>query len=213
MSNLWIFDLDGTLTDSFPVFTESMEGIFRSHGKTFTDDHLREILGCDADVFFTKHLGESAAKAATERLVRSGIEGAARVKPYEGIEDVLKRLRAAGRDVSVWTGRDLKSAKEVLKASGLGTYVTHCVSGSCVRVNKPDPEGARRVLTLHGRAAQDAVMIGDHLNDMMGAKALGLVGVRVKWNKFWTSERCKLADHEFDTVEAFAKWVDGTLRQ
>lgn len=211
MRQLWIFDLDGTLTDSFPLFTSSVEAIFRAHGLTFTDDHLREILGMDARPFFAKYLGAERSVWASEELFRLSMEGAARIPVYEGIERVLTSLRAAKREISVWTGRDLRSAREVLKATGLDAYVDHCVSGSCVSVNKPNPEGASQVLSRHGRGAHEGVMIGDHVHDMTAAKAIGLYGVRASWNGYWGVNPCDLADRQFHSVVDFASWVDEKL--
>jgi pyrophosphatase PpaX len=206
---LWIFDLDGTLTDSFPVFFRAMQGIFAGHGKPLSEEMLHAALGSTMPNFFGLHLGEEHSAKAVEDLCRLSIEHAGDVRPFAGIEACLADLQASGREIAVWTARDRDSAEKVLSVSGLGRYASHLVSGNCVRHNKPDPEGARKVLAHFRRGGEETVMIGDHHHDVNGARAAGLTSVRASWNPYWKSERCELAHHQFFRVEDFSAWARG----
>ena len=204
---LWIFDLDGTLTDSFPVFFRAMKEIFRQHGKNVSEEQLHQALGSTMPEFFSLHLGQDASGPALKELRRLSIDYAKYVKPFAGIESCLEELRSRGREIAVWTARDRESTNSVLSASGLGRFASHVVTGNCVSKAKPDPEGARKVLEHFRLSGEETVMIGDHHHDVDGARAAGLTSVRASWNPYWQKERCELADHQFFKVEDFSLWA------
>lgn len=207
LMKLWIFDLDGTLTDSFPVFFRAMNEIFHAHGKTVTEEQLHQALGSTMPEFFTQHLGAAAAPPSLEKLRRLSVDYAADVKTFAGIETCLEELRSRGREIAVWTARDRESTDSVLQATGLSRFASHVVTGNCVAKAKPDPEGARKVLGHFRRGGDETVMIGDHHHDVNGARAAGLTSVRASWNPYWRGERCEIAHHQFFDVEEFNAWM------
>jgi len=209
---LWIFDLDGTLTNSFPVFFRSMNEIFRDHGKHVSEEQMYEALGSTMPEFLALHLGANAAPSALAKLRRLSVEYSAQVRAFEGIEDCLTELQKSGREIAVWTARDRESTNSVLAASGLSHFAALVVTGNCVSRAKPDPEGAIKVLGHFKREGDETVMIGDHHHDVNGARSAGLTSVRASWNPFWKEQRCDLAHHQFFNVEDFSSWMRSKIR-
>ena len=209
---LWIFDLDGTLTDSFPLFFENMQIICREHGVNMTIDDLKACLSGPLPPIFERLCGPGTSAHAMERLRELSMANVHRSPLYEGIEDTLKVLRDSGREIAVWTARDKASAERLLKTSGLDQYATQLVSGCCVPRNKPYPDGARLLLERFRREAREAVMVGDHEHDVSAAREAGLVGVRASWNDFWGREACSIAQHQFFDVAGFRDWVETCVR-
>jgi HAD superfamily hydrolase (TIGR01509 family) len=209
---LWIFDLDGTLTDSFPVFFRSMREIFAAHGKSISDEELRIALGSSMPAFFTRHLGAEHVRASIEELRRLSVLYVNDVRAYDGIHACLDSLRENGREIAVWTARDRDSTQHVLRAAGLEGYAREVVTGCCVSRGKPDPEGARIVLDRLQRTPRETLMIGDHLHDVSAARAAGMYGVRASWNPYWEREACGVADRQFFTVGDFAGFVREATR-
>lgn len=209
--HLWIFDLDGTLTDSFPLFFENMRVICREHGVEMTEEDLRASLSMPLPPLFEKLCGPGTSERCMHRLLELSMANVHRSPLYEGIEDTLKVLKAGGREIAVWTARDKTSAERLLQASGLDRYVTSLVSGGCVARNKPYPDGARLLLERFRRPAHEAVMIGDHEHDVSAAREAGLTGVRASWNNFWERKACTIAPHQFFDVAGFRGWVEGCV--
>ncbi|RZA02768.1 MAG: HAD family hydrolase [Proteobacteria bacterium] len=209
---LWIFDLDGTLTDSFPLFFENMQMICAERGVQISLDDLKACLSGPLPPIFERLLGPGTAPAAMARLKDLSIERAHHSPLYEGIEETLDVLRSAGRDIAVWTARDKASAEHLLKATGLNKYATQLVSGCCVPRNKPYPDGAQLLLERFGRLATEGVMIGDHEHDVSAARDAGLLGVRASWNELWGREACAIARHQFHDVASFRAWVVEAMR-
>lgn len=74
-----------------------------------------------------------------------------------------------------------KDLKERLRAWGILPYFTAVASSWEAGFLKPDPALFRYALTLAGCAPEEAVMIGDRLdNDIAPAKALGMKTVRLR---------------------------------
>jgi phosphoglycolate phosphatase-like HAD superfamily hydrolase len=209
---LWIFDLDGTLTDSFPVFFRSMRSIFSRRGKEISDAQLHSALGTTMPEFFALHLGAEHAAAAVRELAELSVISVNEVKPFEGIPECLELLRSRQREIGIWTARDRDSAERILASSGIGRFASHLVSGNCVTRAKPDPEGAQLTLARFSRTASESVMVGDHAHDVNAALSAGVFGVRASWNPYWPREACTIAQAQFFSVPDFARWIEGSVR-
>lgn len=202
----WVFDLDGTLVDSFPHYFSALEEIFRSNGKTFVPTMKHESLSLMPREFFQKHLGDDAVAPALEQLHARSESDSEHIRPFAGALDLVKGLRERKRGVSVWTNRDLRSARLILEHSGLAPYVQSLVSGNCVRRHKPDAEGMLLIASMHQKQTSDFVMIGDHEMDMRAGRAAGAKTVRASWHGHWSMEGCLLSDHQFYSFRDFLDW-------
>jgi phosphoglycolate phosphatase len=162
--------------------------------------------------FFEEHLGKEAVAPALSSLQSQSNEDALRIRPFTGLDGLVRQLSANGDKIGVWTNRDLTSAQLILKHSGLEPYVTVCVSGSCVSQRKPHPEGLSRVMDHLGIRPEAVTMIGDHEHDVMAAKAAGVRAVRASWHGYWQVENCVHSDHQFHSVQEFSTWVERESR-
>ena len=208
---LWIFDLDGTLTNSFPLFFENMHRICSEHGVELNEELLRASLSGPLPQLFARLLGEERSAPAMARLLELSLEHSHRSPLYDGIEETLRILKEHGREIAVWTARDRVSAERLLVTTGLDRYVTELVSGCCVSQGKPHPEGAQLLLSRFGRVGADGVMVGDHEHDVSAAREAGLLGVRASWNSYWGGNACSIANHQFHDVPSFRNWVQEQL--
>jgi phosphoglycolate phosphatase-like HAD superfamily hydrolase len=109
--------------------------------------------------------------------------------------------------VSVWTGRDTKSAKEILKFSGIEEYITSCVGRCCVEKTKPYPDGLLKILTDSKNHGDEVFMIGDHVYDMQGATAAGVKGLSVNWNNRFNENIESLSFQHFTKVSELMDWA------
>ncbi len=98
--------------------------------------------------------------------------------PYPQARELLARL--SGRYRLGVIANQPPGTPERLERYGLADYFQVCVSSGEVGVSKPDAAIFRLALERAGCAPQDAVMIGDRLdNDIRPAKALGFGTARV----------------------------------
>jgi HAD superfamily hydrolase (TIGR01509 family) len=204
----WVFDLDGTLVESFSHYFLSLQAIYEELGSRFLDEHRADAHAQMPAQFLVRHLGEKAGAEALSRLYSRSNDDARRVQPFEGVRAVVERLAARDARIAVWTARELESATLVLRHTGLDRFVEACVSGSCVTRPKPHPEGLLKIIERFGCAPSEVTVVGDHLNDVLGAKAAGARAVRASWHVYGHVDDCSHSDHQFRHIADFSAWID-----
>lgn len=102
-------------------------------------------------------------------------------KPYNDAEDILKNLKTKGYKIGVIANQSL-GTRDRLDNWGLMKYIDLVIASAEEGVAKPSPEIFNRALERAGCKAENAVMIGDRLdNDICPAKKLGMKTI---WAKF-----------------------------
>lgn len=208
---LWIFDLDGTLTDSFPLFAESLQEIFASYGKPCPPELWKEFLSHPLQAHLGKYLGEDVAAEAYHRMETISRERPEHVTTYDGVPECLELLKKKGCEISVWTGRNRGSAEIVLRHNGLDRYIDHCLGSHCTPRAKPHADGALEILRRYGCTGPEGVMVGDHLHDMSGARDAGLLPIRASWSPHLEHEICTLSAKQFRSARDLHRWIDEAL--
>ncbi|MDO5702880.1 MAG: HAD family hydrolase, partial [Lachnospiraceae bacterium] len=102
------------------------------------------------------------------------------VKPYEGIEDALLRLRAGGIRLAVFSNKPDAQTKEVIETFFPGVF--DCVRGQVEGFPvKPDPAGVMIVARELGVSPSEFMYFGDSGTDMKTGKGAGMYTVGVLW--------------------------------
>jgi len=206
----WVFDLDGTLIDSHSAYFDSLQYVFVRHGLDLSEDDKKEVLRIavkDRRSFFSRKLGTDRVDGALEMLETRLLDDHKKIKPFDGIPEVLKKLRSNNVKLAIWTAREMDSAVEALNHTGLNEYFSFYMSGSCVSNCKPDPEGLIRIAKQFECDPTAISMVGDHDNDMLAANACGARAIRALWHNPSAVSDCKISDFQFRQVESFRDWV------
>jgi phosphoglycolate phosphatase len=107
------------------------------------------------------------------------VHGADETRPYPGIVEALAALRRAGHKLGVCTNKPAVAAREILASLGLDVYFDAVTGGDSTPYRKPDPR--HLAATLAALGAAEAVMVGDHFNDMAAANGCGIPGIFAAW--------------------------------
>lgn len=100
--------------------------------------------------------------------------------PYPESEEILQYLKKLGYRLGVIANQSLGTA-ERLKQRNLLQYIDVVAAFAELGVAKPAPAIFERALEMAGCQPQEAVMVGDRLdNDMVPAKKLGMKTVWIK---------------------------------
>lgn len=181
---LWVFDLDGTLTRPQHDFMA-----------------IRKSLGvpAQADILHWIATQPDSTRQRLERQldqIERRVAGQSQIAP--GAYSLLTRLRHCGVRCGVLTRNSAESAEISLKAIGLFSLFDWIIAREQVRP-KPDPEGILRLLERAQVTPNEAVMVGDHLNDLQAGRAAGVATVHVDHRlQFAWSE---WADFELNSLE------------
>lgn len=187
--NTLLFDLDGTLIHTKPGIIQGFAYAFDKLKKTGHELDVPQDL--DFESVIGPPLTESFRRfVKTEPEVELAVRyyrelyldtGWTMSRPFDGIADALKALRAGGKRLLVATSKMEKLACDTLAYHGLdGCFdVIAGASEDDKRSRKQDI--IERALALSGADRADGIMIGDRMHDMEGAAAAGLCAVGVLW--------------------------------
>lgn len=177
--DIFFFDLDGTITDSSPGITNSVMYALKKYGILENDrSKLYKFIGPPLDASFRDYYGFSKEKAweavgyYREYYKDKGIFESC---VYDGFEEMLVQLKAAGKRMVVATSKPEIFARRIIEHFKLDKYFDYVAGmeldggrGTKAEViryalERCDIEDKRKVL-----------MVGDREHDVAGAKAAGV---------------------------------------
>jgi phosphoglycolate phosphatase len=179
-----VFDLDGTLIDSLPDIATAVNHVLAWRGlEALPPPQVEKMIGDGAKVLLDRALAARGAVAgAADMDVFMDwytVHGANETRPYPGMVEALAALREAGHRLGVCTNKPAVAAREILASLGLDEFFDAVTGGDSTPYRKPDPR--HLAATLAALGAQEAVMVGDHFNDMAAAKGCGIPGIFAAW--------------------------------
>ena len=190
-----LFDVDGTLIDSFPGIRHGFLVGLEAVGWDVPDeDFIRRIPGPPMPETM-RSLGMSAAQVETAMRAYSDYmsgEGWQRFEVYPGMDDLVRRLAGEGYRVCTATSKSERFARAALERAGILEHIDFlgAASNDGTRAKKVDV--IRYVLDQ--AAPQRPLMIGDRLHDFEGAAAFNIPSVAVTWG-YGAEEEWELADY------------------
>lgn len=186
MNRIAVFDLDGTLVDSAADIHTSLDRLMAGLGLAgFTRAEVIAMIGDGVRALVTKALiarGRPFEEAALDTFMADyGAESTAQTRPFAGIPEVLDTLTAEGWRMAVCTNKPEAAARHLLDELGLGARFVALGGGDSFPVRKPDPRHLLATLAAAGGQAAQAVMIGDHRNDVQAAEGAGVPCIFAGW--------------------------------
>ncbi len=187
-----LFDLDGTLTDPKEGITKSVAYALKYYGIPVEDlDTLCKFIGPPLTDSFENYYGfdkEQAIEAVEKYREYFKPYGVYENKVYDGVDNLLCRLKESGKVIVLATSKPTVFAKVILEHFGLMKYFDIVVGSELdgSRVTKGDVV-AYALEQLSAKVAKDgmvfdkseAVMVGDREHDIIGAKQNGLESIGV----------------------------------
>lgn len=174
-----LFDLDGTLTDSGPGIVNSVAYSLEKKQIPVEDKaRLYKFVGPPLVESYMKEYGfskEGAAQMVDIYREYYGAKGVFENAVYEGIEELLKKLNEAGKNLIIATSKPEPYARLIMKHFGLDKYFTYIAGSNMDETRTKKAEVIRYALKSCGiTELEKAVMVGDHEHDVIGAKEVGL---------------------------------------
>jgi HAD superfamily hydrolase (TIGR01509 family) len=185
MIRLALFDLDGTLLKSTEIIMDTFVITFKKFFKEIILDQktLTSFLGHTLFETFGMYIREDQDMDTLVGFYRETSEILMKdVKAYPNAKEIMERLQSKGVHIGVVTSKMNHVAREHLTLIGLNAYVTHLVGYEDVKKHKPDKEPIEKALSLFDMTASEALYVGDHENDMIAAKAAGVISCAVSYS-------------------------------
>ncbi|WP_043918868.1 HAD-IA family hydrolase, partial [Jannaschia aquimarina] len=99
---------------------------------------------------------------------------------FDGAEPAILRLKAAGVQMGLTTGKSQRSLDFVLERMRWRDWFA-TIQTADDNPSKPDPTMIVRALAETGREASDTILVGDTRYDMRMARAAGVPAIGVGW--------------------------------
>ena len=176
------FDLDGTLVESAPDLIGAVNAILTSEGfKPLAYDEGRPFISRGARWLLQWGLelaGEQEPVARTAALFGRfldyyGAHVADESRPFPGVIDALKTLRAAGAKLVVCTNKPTDLSRTLLTKLGMAGLFEGVVGIDAVTAAKPDAAHLAEAVEAVGGDVARTVMVGDADTDAGAARAAG----------------------------------------
>ncbi len=179
MKKYYLFDFDGTLVDSMPVYVSSMLKILDDHQIVYGPEITKIItpLGLNGTAnYYINELGLKMQKDELIGLMKEYMLEAYvyRIPAKENVAAVLKELKARGARLNVLTASPHLTLDACLKRLGLWELFDHIWSCEDFETTKADPEIYIRAAKRMGCEVGEVLFLDDNLNADTVAKSAGM---------------------------------------
>lgn len=186
-----LFDLDGTLTDSYDGIINALVYSLSELGIAPRPDTFRNVIGPPLHHTYMDVYGLTAAESDNAvRIFHEYYEtkGKFENRPYDDVLEMLQTLNAHGKKLMIATAKPEHMAVEIAEHFGLSPYLCFIAGTNDDRVSAqgdPQKRTSKKDVLMHILRANDikdpenAVMVGDRAYDMTAARELGLQTIGV----------------------------------
>ena len=172
-----LFDMDGLLVDSEPLWLQAETAVMARLGADWTTADQMQLLGGSLDRTVRYLLAKAARPAPPEVVAERLMAGIAEqvrdhgVPLRPGARELLAEVKAAGLPCALVTSSERRFMDAVLARTGLRFDVLVCADD--VSVTKPDPEPYLLAAKLLGADPARCFALEDSPNGVASAEATG----------------------------------------
>ena len=177
----FFWDFDGTLYNTYPGMVEAFMDVFEQKGFKLDQDevyrHMRQTsLGKTFSYYRTQNNLEEEPEALREEYnpIEAKLED--KMKPFDGVQEVLAKVVANGGHNYLMTHRN-KSSLEMLAKFDLKKYFTDAVTAEKKFPRKPNPASLNSLVEKYDLDPQNCVMVGDRVLDIAAAHNAKMSGI------------------------------------
>jgi HAD superfamily hydrolase (TIGR01509 family) len=215
-----LFDLDGTLIDTYRLYLECYRRALEPHlGYAPTEQEIIARNPTSERRLLVEWVGERRGDICHAEMRRlygelfdSRFEGI-----YDGVIEMLTAVGTAGYRTGIVTGKGRVAWDWTSTHAGLGSFDV-VITDDDVHAPKPDPAGLLAAAGALGINPADAVYVGDSTGDLKAGRNAGMKIGAALWPKTATGEQEAFLreiegmtpewtfEHPSDITRAFAPW-------
>lgn len=208
-----IFDMDGVLIDSEPLWKIAMEFVFGQYGSTLTHQDFQKTVGLRIDeviAYWNAHENwglqdlQIVEDQITHKLI-SLIEQ--NPQPLPGVMEMLAFLQSAPQKIGLATSSSQKLIETVLSCLEIAHYFDFTYSAEFEPYGKPHPGVYIKVAQELDVEPQRCLVIEDSFNGVIAGLAAKMKVCCIPEKTHFPNPRLAVADFEFDGLEQLlATW-------
>lgn len=178
-NQFFIWDLDGTLLDSYPIMIDAINSTLKEFGKSIDRVQLEQAVKQQvkkAHQEFAKDISylnfKENWKAKEEKVLDTILHF-----PYT--IETLSLIKSKKGKQYLYTHRDGKSCEYLLQKNNLHQFFEDIICEDNGFPKKPNPQALTYLIGRHKIPKEKACMIGDRDLDILAAKAAGIKGIYI----------------------------------
>jgi sugar-phosphatase len=204
-----IFDMDGVLIDSEPLWKIAMYDVFSSLGSTLTAQDFQRTVGLRIDQVVEywnheDHWGIDDIHSVVTQIIDRMVELVAEHPfPLPGVLDTLEYLSQTPLKIGLATSSPQRLIDAVLKHLNVAHYFHAVHSAEVERFGKPHPAVYLKTAESLGVKPNHCLVIEDSLNGVISGKAALMSVVCIPEKTHFPNPKLIVADYHFNSMIEF----------
>lgn len=179
MTSCVIFDMDGVIIDSEPIYMQVEQDLFTEVGLEVShEEHTRFVGRSDLwkvlkETYSLDINIEEIHKEENKRyldIINNSFSG----DPIDGVVDLIEQLHKDGIKLVLASSSEMKNIELVLTKFGLISYFDLRISGADLPTSKPHPEIFEKAAEMAETEPEQCLVIEDSENGVRAAKAANM---------------------------------------
>ena len=178
MAKLYIFDMDGTLVDSMPVWRD--EGIkVLQNAKVKDYMHVIENFNHMSAFEVAQYVAangqshESGAELIAQWRAQMFVRYTTDIQLKPNVKTCLEKIKQSGNRILLASGTPKRLSTKVLSRLGLSEYFENYYDEEIIGMSKKEPDFFRELLKREHCEPKDAIVIDDAIYAIKAAKSAG----------------------------------------
>ena len=172
----FIWDMDGTLVDSYPAIVPAAGETLAAFGVVCDPEEIhREVIASSVGALLERIARERGLDAAALKadFAHRNDSRIGDIRPMPHAKECLEALRRAGHQSFAYTHRGA-SCPAILRQNGLEEYFTEIVTALSGFPRKPEPDAILYLMEKYGLERDACFSVGDRSLDVEAAERAGI---------------------------------------
>jgi HAD superfamily hydrolase (TIGR01509 family) len=204
-----IFDMDGLLIDSEPLWQRAETEIFGDLGLRLTSEMCRQTVGMRAlemvSHWHDRHPWSGATPVEVMHRIIARLEQLVQsvATPMEGVMEAFAKLSAANIRMVVASSSPQAVIDSVIESFRLGRYIQFALSAEAERYGKPHPAIFLTAAERLGVSPKECIVFEDSIAGVIAAKAARMTTIAVPAPDQYGRPEFSIADSKLRSLMEF----------
>ncbi len=206
-----IFDMDGLLVDSEPLWNDVAKDVLATYGIVLTEEQYHITTGLRTREFlqwwFSRHgIQETELATCEQRIIHTVMARVGQDAPVmPGVPYIFNFFKQRGFKIGIASTSPMELIELVTGIIGVKNLVQHITSAQHLQYAKPHPEVYLNCAKLLGSDPLQCICFEDSFNGMIAVKAARMKAVVVPHHSQQKQERWAAADLRLSSLVNFGE--------
>ena len=177
----FIFDLDGTLSDTIPLIVTTARRAYADLGIAVSDEQIKGHIGVPLVETGEHFLGPGRGEEYLAAYMRHYYDDDFKLAAFAGVAELLSELKRRGAKLAVATAKRRQAARQSIAAIGVEHLLDAVVDCESTERHKPCADPALFAAKQLALPPASCMFIGDSCHDLLAGHAAGMTVCGVTW--------------------------------